>query len=293
MALRSVPSIICASVVLAFAFAQPLGTGAISGTAVDGANGDPVRKAIVTLTLEGAPSRWATTRTDDSGRFQFQALPPGKYDLDATKTGIGTAIYGANHLHEFGNLITLRKGESRGGLKLHFMHPASISGHVYDSDGEPLSGVTMNLVRPSRNLGAPVLTLYRVSITDDRGVYRFPDIDAGRYYLRAVPPTRVRAPGFSVNQPILVDQYYGGVKDYKDATALHVGESDITRLDFHLNSEPSVDIHGRILGIPEQPEPPPSSGAHHVVTIDGLFVQVEISSADGLPQTHSGGPLPH
>ena len=154
------------------AFAQPLGKGLISGTVVDGESGDAIRKAVVTLSLPGTPRRWATTRTDGSGRFQFDGLPAGKYDLRATKASEGTAIYGANHLRELGDTITLGDGETRGNLTLRFLHSASISGHVYDSDGDPVADVTVNLLRQGRNLGAPILTNYRTASTDDRGEYR-------------------------------------------------------------------------------------------------------------------------
>jgi hypothetical protein len=96
---KRLPALVfCASVSLAAALSQPLGKGVISGAVVDGESGDTIRKAVVTLTLEGTPRRWATTRTDDSGRFQFDGLPAGKYGLRATKVGEGTAIYGANHV---------------------------------------------------------------------------------------------------------------------------------------------------------------------------------------------------
>ncbi|HTW65774.1 MAG TPA: carboxypeptidase regulatory-like domain-containing protein [Bryobacteraceae bacterium] len=289
MALRSVPSpFFCTSVFLAIALAQPLGTGAISGVVLDGESGDPVRKAIVTLTLEGTPRRWATTRTDGSGGFEFEGLPAGKYELRATKLGIGTANYGANHLRELGNLITLRKGESRGGLKLHFLHSATISGHVYDADGEPLADAAVSLVRQGRNLGAPVLTLYRGANTDDRGEYRLPDIDPGRYYLCVAPTRTMRSIGPDrTDEPIFADQYYDGAGDSKDATLLHVGESDLTGLDFHLVSQLPVDLHGQVLGVPEQPETGPGAFVREGIPMPDQVVQVAISRR-GMPQSTFG-----
>src|SRR5580658_1850900 len=102
-------------------FAQPAGRGAISGTVVEASSGDPVRKAVVTVTWHGTPRSWATTRTDGSGRFRFDGLPAGVYDLRANKAGAGVAIYGANSSRETGENITLANGETREGLKLRFI----------------------------------------------------------------------------------------------------------------------------------------------------------------------------
>ena len=208
--LFSIVFFVCVS--LPVAVTQPLGKGVISGTAVDGQSGDPIRKAIVTLTLEGSPKRWATTRTDASGRFQFDGLPAGKYDLRATKATEGTAIYGANSIHELGDLITLGDGETRGAIALRFLRAASITGHVYDSDGEPVPDANVSLLRPGRNLGVATLVQYRGSNTDDRGEYRFPDIDPGRYYLHVTPGAGGRWDLPASGQTILADQYYGGAR---------------------------------------------------------------------------------
>src|SRR5580658_1762080 len=85
-------------------FAQPAGRGAISGTVVEASSGDPVRKAVVTVTWHGTPRSWATMRTDGSGRFNFEGLPAGNYDLRALKQGLGTAIYGADSIRELGDV---------------------------------------------------------------------------------------------------------------------------------------------------------------------------------------------
>jgi hypothetical protein len=146
----------CAGLFLASAFAQPLGTGVISGIVIDSESGGPVRKAVVTLTLQGTPRRWATTCTDGSGRFEFKGLPAGKYDLSATKMNEGTATYGASTFRELGDDIKLGDGETRGEITLSFLHLASVSGHVYDPDGEPVANARVSLLRPGRNLGAPV-----------------------------------------------------------------------------------------------------------------------------------------
>jgi protocatechuate 3,4-dioxygenase beta subunit len=228
----------------------------ISGTVIDGESGDPVRKALVTLTLEGTPGRWATARTDGSGRFEFKGLPSGKYDLRATKMNEGTAIYGANLLRELGDVITLSDGETRGAITLRFLHSASISGHVYDSEGGPVANATVSLVRPGRNLGAPVRAPYGGAITDDRGEYRFPNVDPGRYYLRVTPSGPRWFGGPDAGRPMLADQFYRDARDSKDAAAVHVGTGkSLAGCDFHLVSGEAVEVRGQILGVPAEPEP--------------------------------------
>ena len=274
------------------AFAQPLGKGVISGIVVDAESGDPVRKANVTLTLEGTPRRWATARTDSSGRFTFEGLPAGKYDLSASKGNEGRAIHGASSLRELGDLITLADGESLGVIKLRLIHPASISGHVYDSDGEPVAEVNVHLLRQGRNLGTPVLLNYRGGTTDDRGEYRISEIDPGRYYLRASASSPGQFGGFGVDpQEKLVEQYYRGVREAKGATAVHVrGGESLTGLDFHLASEPVVGLRGQISGVPEETEEPQASaeavvavtrsGPNRLVVGGGRRVEVRISPAE-------------
>src|SRR5580704_16085803 len=107
------------------AVAEPQGRGVVSGVVVEAASGEAVRKAVVTLTWQGTPRSWATTRTDGSGRFRFEGLPAGKYDLRAAKAGVGTAIYGANSVRELGEYVELGDGETREGVTLRFIHSGS------------------------------------------------------------------------------------------------------------------------------------------------------------------------
>jgi len=228
------------------AFAQTPDRGVISGGVVEASNNEPVRKAIVTLTWQGTPRSWATSRTDSSGQFKFEGLPPGKYDLRATKPGEGTAIYGATSVRELGELITLKDGETRAGLKVRFLHSATISGRALDPHGDPAIAVSVTLLKADRYLGERVLLPYSGASTNDRGEYRLDDIAPGRYYLRA----RQRY-GFGIAEP-LVQQFLGGAWEWKDSAILNInGGENLTGVDFHMTSEPPVLVHGRVTGLPD------------------------------------------
>jgi len=239
----------------------------ISGIVVDASSGDPIHKAIVTVTWHGTPRSWATTRTDSSGTFRFEGLPAGTFDLRATKAGLGTASYGSNNPRELGGTITLGDGESRQGLKLRFVHTASITGHVLDSDGDPLPFSNVTLLRPGRNLGERVLVQAGAGSTDDRGEYKISNINPGQYYLRA-DPNAPRVQMF-VNRAAErehlreVPQFLGGARESKDATPLVIhGGENLTGLDFRIGTEPAVHLTGHVTGVPDlgtMPKPEPGT----------------------------------
>jgi uncharacterized protein (DUF2141 family) len=265
----------CECVFLVTLAAQPLGKGVISGVVRDGETGESVRKAIVTLTLQGTPRRWASTRTDTSGHFIFEDLPAGKYDLRAAKGTEGTAVYGAKSLRELGDVITLGDGEVRGNLVLSLLHPAAISGHVYDSDGDPVVGVTVNLLRQGRNLGVPVLVNYRSGATDDRGEYYISQIDPGTYRLRAAPPRfGGNFAGATNSQGMLVEAYYNNAREEKDAAAVRVRSGEnLTGIDFQLVSEPAASVQGQIFGVPRD-APSPENQAAEAGPVGGIEVRI-------------------
>jgi len=264
----------------AIALAQSAGHGVIAGTVIDSASGDPVRKAIVTVTWHGTPRSWATLRTSSDGRFRFENLPAGTYDLRATKTEIGNAVYGANRSGELPGLIRLEDGETRDGLRLRFIRAATISGHVFDSDGDPARGMNVWLMRTTRNLGERVVVNYRNAQSNDRGEYRIFNIDAGTYYVSAAPLAVFPQP--EVGYEVPVGQFYGGTTDWKSSTPLtiHGGET-VSGIDFHLSSAPLVHLRGRIEGLPapeQENAPKPQRG----VPMFGFGLQLQIFPVDGV-----------
>ena len=69
------------------------GTASISGRIVDGATGAPLRRAgvrIIGPTIGGSRG----TFTDGQGRYTFAGLPPGSFNLTASKTGFVDWSYG-------------------------------------------------------------------------------------------------------------------------------------------------------------------------------------------------------
>jgi hypothetical protein len=274
-------------------FAQPAGSGVISGTVIDAASGDAVKKAIVTVTWHGTPRAWGTMRTDGSGRFVFERLPAGKYDLSATKAGLGTANYGANSIRELADVITLGEGEVHGDIKLRFLRSGTISGTVFDPDGDPVAGVTVTLLRPDRRLGERILTNINGIGTNDRGEYKLTGLDPGEYYVRCIPNMPRMGPMIiggvaETSRARPVAQYFGGARESKDAAPVILrGGDTLTGIDFHLTAERPATITGHVAGVPpmDQPDPSPNGPMSgrvigHRGNPQGIFISLSAASDD-------------
>ena len=261
-----------------YAFGQSAGTGVIGGVVVDNASGDPVRKAIVTVTWHGEPRSWATTRTGSDGRFRVEGLPAGNYDVRALKPGVGSAAYGADRIGETGEVIALENGQKRDDLVVRFVHSGSIAGRVVDSEGDPV-GAAVTLYRQSRNLGEKVLVRAGNAQANERGEFKLSNVQAAHYYLSA---SAGRQNG---NLSMMIDSaYYGDKKDWRESTMVAVrdGES-LTGIDFHLPKQVTVELHGHVRGLPP-PDPvlPANLGVKRMpVLIDGGRAQVSVYRIDG------------
>src|SRR5688572_21585349 len=74
----------------------PQPRGSISGHIVKLGTGEPVSKAIVTLSaFSGGRGQSYTATTTARGEFSFQNLEPGQYRLSATRSGYVRMEYGA------------------------------------------------------------------------------------------------------------------------------------------------------------------------------------------------------
>jgi Carboxypeptidase regulatory-like domain len=124
-----------------------VGTASITGTIVsDDADARPLRRVRVgVMTSDRQVSR--TVVTDDEGRFNFVALPTGRYMLTANKQGHVSAAYGARRPNRPGTALVLADGQRITGLTLRMTRGNAISGVLVDHNGEPFSGANVSAMR--------------------------------------------------------------------------------------------------------------------------------------------------
>ncbi|HEX3128346.1 MAG TPA: carboxypeptidase regulatory-like domain-containing protein [Thermoanaerobaculia bacterium] len=132
-------------------------------------NGEPLSSAMVSLNGPGA-NRWG--QTDHEGRFRFEALPDGRYEL-AVSTGGGTR-------HEENVDMA---GDDRD--LLIDLRAVAVSGRVTDAaDRSPIAGASVVLLPREGGAGEAGRFFPVETSTDSRGAFRLADVAEGAWKLR-------------------------------------------------------------------------------------------------------------
>ena len=118
----------------------------------------------VTVTITGTNFS-DSTETDENGYYEFGDLEAGDYTLTYEKEGYQIQTHD----------IRLGEGESLdlGTIKMVSIGKGKISGHILDTEGEPISGAKIRLKRGKKAL-KPI-------VSDMNGFFEFGDLEAGKY----------------------------------------------------------------------------------------------------------------
>lgn len=252
---RAGVAVICLWPVMLWPAPQVGPGGSIGGVVLDQRTGAPVRKAEVTLDLFSGGTRSVGVEiTGALGRFSFRGLPPGDYRLFAGKVGFASMPYGAKTPGQPGQFIKLQPGESRGDIEFRLPAMGVVAGTVTDEDGDPLSQVSIQLLRTVYQRREARLAPGPGGRTDDRGRYRIPGVPPGKWYVRAQTqgsPARYRVAGADEAET----PGYGATY-YPDATGLEAASvigltpgAEIVNVDFRLAPQSASRVSGRILGV--------------------------------------------
>jgi hypothetical protein len=140
----------------------------------------PVRKARVTLGSQIAAGG-EVVYSDAEGRFEFPAVPPGRYVVAAWKTGYVETKFGARSFWDRPVAIAATPGTPVDGIQIGLVRGASISGRVVDAFGDPLSHRPVTVGRVLAMDGSPRFEQIGATDTDDLGEYRVGGLPAGTF----------------------------------------------------------------------------------------------------------------
>lgn len=199
----------------------------VGGTVLNGATGEPLRRAVVTIPA-------AAIFTDAAGTFRFCGLPAGTYYANAEKPGFEAS----------GSRVAI--GPSREDVILRLQPFGVVTGKVVDDGGEPLQNALVQLLSPLVVDGRRKVRVEATAATDDRGQYRLPGLAAGRYYLR-VAGWEGTPPDADANEAF-APVYYGGATELASASAVSVEPGRDFRADFSASLRTAYRIRGAISG---------------------------------------------
>jgi hypothetical protein len=185
--------------------------GAISGAVLNASTGTPLAGSTVVLCqADGSPIR--TVMADRRGRYVFEQVPAGYYQVKASRPNFAGGRYGQKSWDQAGQVISLAAGAAFT-ADIHLHRWGVITGTVIDENGEGIPGFTVNAITANPN----VLTgrVSSAGITDDRGVFRITGLRPGRYYVATAPRQMPDGAG-------LLPTYYPGSLNLAESRAVTV-----------------------------------------------------------------------
>jgi hypothetical protein len=234
--------------------ASPGTTAPVVSGAIDSVPGG---SAIPTVSASAAvPRRILPVNTDGVGRFVFQNLEPGLYSLQVLRNEYARQTYGQRVAGGPSMAIRLTAGQAVNDIVMALVPTGNVAGVIRGSDGQPQTGVPVQLLRASFNAsGQRTFQVEGTGRTNDRGEYRLYWVTPGRYYLSAgtAPgPNRPLAPNAAGSPNEVPDQsfaltYFPGVFDAGAAGVIEVQPGiEMSGVDFIAPRQQLYSVRGRI-----------------------------------------------
>lgn len=221
---------------------QTDGQLSISGTVVSAVTGVPVPYAHVAL------SNGNSTEADWVGRFHFQDLASGGYDVIASKAGFEPAGMDAGGSQD---RLEIRLSASIENYVVKLNPLASIRGRVVDGDSDPVESAVVTVLQSSVVYGRRQLRVVSFAQTNDRGDYRISSLPAGKYLVQASGAAShdayygEKAPAVGATDAF-APTYFGGAQRAEAAQPIALEPGVEARADIAVELETEHIIRGRL-----------------------------------------------
>lgn len=282
--------------------------GSISGRVVNSVTGAAVKRAEVSIVVDGRTDLRGTAPTDADGRFVCRFLPAARYRLGVQKNGYLPMDYGAARPYMAGHVIVLAAGEQKTGIVIQLPQLAVMTGTVRDVDGEPAPRVAVQALRHEFQRGKAVWTQAGWANTDADGRYRMFHMMPGKYLLTAKkldqppPPPTPQEQNGDLGRLAYATTYFPGTLDRQQAKQVVLGPGEtVDNIDVPLmQSRPiALEVQG---DLPAPAPVPVSEPAGDGVLPDGAprmpqqtqFVQLSLveKNSSSLNGGQFGGGFP-
>jgi 5-hydroxyisourate hydrolase-like protein (transthyretin family) len=219
-------------------------------------SGRPAKRVRVAVASEESRENQTAVLTGDDGRFRFDGLAAGKYQLTAEPPAGGRQPYGTRSLSSgFGTAVAAGPEFHSDNLVFQLIAPGAIGGRVLDAEGEPAESVLVQLFAIRMLRGKRSVLYWGSRRTDDRGEYRFGGIADGAYYLAASgqPWYTGRLQDVATGtlpQMGYAATFYPNAREARLAQALHLKPGQELAADFTLVAAPAAKLSVKIDGAP-------------------------------------------
>lgn len=226
----------------ALCFGQNTARYAVTGTVVNFATGEPIRRALVAV-------GGALVFTGADGRFQAENVPEGQAMVAAQKPGYFDCanIECAGITARAQTIISVHSGTNDVLLKL--VPEATIQGRIVDEDGEPIGNVQVMAMSEQISNGRKQVRPQGGANTDEAGIYRMEKLMPGSYTIATAPrPAFFFLANIADNlQPQMYPrQFYPNGSDSAAAQVIDLKPGQVADADFKLAPVPSFHITGSI-----------------------------------------------
>ncbi len=231
--------------------------GRITGKVLNAITGEPVRKATVSLQPAGGQqggggqTRGLSAATDNAGAFVFENVNPGNYRLSGEKTGFIRSNFGGRGAGAIGSQLAIAAGTEKADVIVRITPQGIVSGRILDEDGEPMEGVSIQLLRPQYFASQRRIMGAAGNQSNDRGEFRITNVAPGKYYLLI---QRINNSNMPLQQgkeefgyPKL---FFPGVETIEHAQRVEVGAGqEVANLQMALRKVRVYRVRGHVPGI--------------------------------------------
>ena len=226
----------------------------VEGVVLRAGSGEPLSRVQVTLRriTDQQENEIPRLLTQDNGKFSFENLEPGQFELTVARNGYARQVYGERIAGGRGHLLTLAEGQALKGITFRMVEGGVISGRVRDFRGEAVAGYQIFLMRSEYTAdGKRRLTDAAGTVTDDRGEYRLFWIPPGRYYLLASQFLKEKKDGIGpdvVPDQVFPTTYYPGATELPRAVTIEIRPgAELGAMDIVLPQPAVYRIRGRVV----------------------------------------------
>jgi hypothetical protein len=231
----------------------------IHGTVRNTVTGEPVKNALVSL--EGTPTDPSNSSPDresgkpqtkvmlsgTTGEFHFDGLSEGQYIYSVQKWG----FTGDEGFSSSGNFVFPRT-PSDAAIEVALTPLGAIEGKVVNQYDEPLEKVLLDVYGLAIRYGEKSVTKFGTVWTDDRGLFRLTDLQAGKYLVKAQGLGGGTETHFGIYElryapwEAFSPVYFGGAADIDSATPIWVAAGSRVQANFRLEVQPSFKVKGKL-----------------------------------------------